>query len=64
MMKKYLKVIKKSAACSLIETPEVVRKYIRGNFMKKDIERKDYRKIFDSVCELYNLPQRTKITNA
>lgn len=64
MMKKYLKVIKKSAKCSLVETPDIKTKYIRGNFMKNTIERKDYRKIFDSVCELYNLPQRTKITNA
>lgn len=64
MMKKYLKVIKKSAKCSLLDTPDIKTKYIRWNFMKNSIERKDYRKIFDSVCELYNLPQRTKITNA
>ncbi len=64
LMKKYLKEIKKSAQCDLVETPDIKTKYIKGSFMKKDILRKDYRKIFDSVCELYWLPQRTKITNA
>lgn len=64
IMWKYLKIIKKSAKCDLIETPDIKTKYIKGSFMKKNIERKDYRKIFDSVCELYWLEQRTKITNA
>lgn len=64
LMKKYLKEIKKSAQCDLIETPDIKIKYIKGSFMKKTIERKQYRKIFDSVCDLYWLPQKTKITNA
>lgn len=63
-MKKYLKDIKKSAQCDVVDTPDIKIKYIKGSFMKKDILRKDYRKIFDSVCELYGLPQKTKITNA
>lgn len=63
-MRKYLKVIKKSAKCSLIDTPDIKRKILKGKFLKKEIIRKDYRKIFDTVCELYGLPQRTKITNA
>jgi len=64
LMRKYLKEIKKSALCDHVNTPDIKIKYIKGAFMKKEILRKDYRKIFDSVCELYNLPQRTKITNA
>jgi len=63
-MKKILKHIKDSARCELIETPDIKKKYLRASFLKTSILRKDYRKIFDSVCELYNLPQRTKITNA
>ncbi len=63
-MKKYLKLIKKSSPCKLIETPDIQRKFLRGDFLKKEISRKDYRKIFDSVCEVYGLPQRTKLSNA
>jgi len=63
-MKKSLKLIKKSAKCELIETTKVQRKIIKWAFLKKEIPRKDYRKIFDSVCDIYGLPQRTKITNA
>ena len=63
-MKKYLKVIKESAKCDIIETPDIQRKLLRGSFLRNEIPRKDYRKIFDTVCEMYGLPQRTKITNA
>lgn len=63
-MKKYLKLIKKSAKCSLLDTPKIQKKNLRADFLKKEILRKDYRKIFDMVCELYKLPQRTKLTNA
>lgn len=63
-MKKFLWIIKKSAECNIVDTPDVKTKYNRWSFLKVEIERKDYRKIFDSVCELYGLPQRTKITNA
>jgi len=63
-MKKILKQIQNSAICDVVETPEVKKKLLRASFFKTVIDRKDYRKIFDSVCELYNLPQRTKITNA
>lgn len=63
-MGKYLKIIKGSSRCSLIETPNIQRKILKWGFLKKEIPRKDYRKIFDRVCELYGLPQRTKITNA
>jgi len=63
-MKKYLKLIKGSANCSLVETPDIKRKLLKGSFLKKEIPRKDYRKIFDSVCEFYGLPQRTKLSNA
>jgi len=63
-MKKCLKIIKKSSKCSLIDTPDPKKKYLKWSFLKQEIARKDYRKIFDNVCELYKLPQRTKITNA
>lgn len=63
-MKRYLKIIKESKKCDLIETPDVQKKLLRWAFLKKEIPRKEYRKIFDSVCEMYGLPQRTKITNA
>ena len=63
-MKKYLKLIKESTSCELIETPDIKRKILKGSFLKKEIPRKDYRKIFDSVCEFYGLPQRTKLSNA
>lgn len=64
MMWKYLKRIKETSPCELVETPDIQTKYIKGAFMKKTMDRKDYRKIFDSVCDLYGLPQKTKITNA
>lgn len=64
IMKKCLKIIQKSSKCDLIETPDIKKKYLKWSFLKNEIIRKDYRKIFDSVCELYWLPQRTKITNA
>lgn len=63
-MKKYLKIIKDSKKCDLVETPDIQRKLLRWSFLKKEIARKDYRKIFDSVCELYGLPQRTVLSNA
>jgi len=63
-MKKYLKIIKWSSQCELVETPKITKKQLRASFLKTKIHRKDYRKIFDAVCELYSLPQRTKITNA
>jgi len=64
LMKKILKKIKESAKCELVSTPDISKKNLRAPFLKKEIQRKDYRKIFDAVCELYELPQRTKITNA
>ena len=63
-MKKYLKIIHDSRKCELIETPDIQRKLLRWDFLKKEMSRKDYRKVFDSVCELYGLPQRTKLSNA
>lgn len=63
-MKKYLKTIRDASKCDLIETPSVKRKLLRGDFLKKEITRKDSRAIFDSVCELYGLPQRTVLSNA
>jgi len=64
LMKKYLKIIHENAKCDIIETPNVKKKTLKGGFLKNKISRKDYRKVFDSVCELYGLPQRTVITNA
>ena len=64
IMKKCLKIIKKISHSTLIDTPQIQKKYLKWSFLKKKILKKDYRKVFDSVCELYWLPQRTKITNA
>jgi len=44
-----------------IKTPSI---RLSWNFLDKEIYRKDYRKIFDKICEIYGLPQRTKLTNA
>ena len=43
---------------------ESKKNVLTGGFMKKYLSRKDYREIFDRVCEIYWLPQRTKITSA
>lgn len=63
-MNRYLKIIKENTSCEIIETPHTIKKSIKGSFLKKRLARQDYRKIFDSVCEFYDLPQRTKLTNA
>ncbi len=60
----YLKKIKKTSWVKVIDTPELKKKILRGKFLKQKIDRKDYRKIFDMVCEMYWLPQRTKLTSA
>ena len=60
----YLKWIKKASPCKLIKTPSIQKKVLHWDFLEKQIQRKDYRRIFDWVCELYWLPQRTKLTNA
>lgn len=60
----YLKEIRHNAEAELVPTSQIQRKILKGNFLKIEIPRKDYRKIFDSVCELYNLPQRTRLSNA
>lgn len=64
LMDYYLKTIQEAAKCKIIETPNAKRKTLKWDFLKNKISRKDYRKIFDSVCDLYGLPQRTIITNA
>ncbi len=64
LMKRCLKKIRDSSKCELIKTPKVEIKKVEWVFLKSEIERKDYRKIFDLVCELYGLPQKTKLTNA
>ncbi len=63
-MKLYLKNIKHASKNEILETPDIKKKILKGSFLKSEIPRKDYRKIFDLVCELYGVPQRTKITNA
>ncbi|MDA9128859.1 DUF1704 domain-containing protein [Candidatus Gracilibacteria bacterium] len=63
-MESYLKKIKSGVKFELDTTGAIKQKRISGKFLKQEIIRKDYRKIFDLVCELYGLPQRTKITNA
>ncbi len=64
IMKKALANIKQWFSGEILETQPIVTKYSKGKFLKKEILRKDYRKIFDDICEMYGLPQRTKITNA
>ena len=63
-MSSYLKKIKKAAGGKVMKTPDIQRKLLRGDFLKKNILRKDYRKVFDMVCELYWLTQRTQLTSA
>lgn len=63
-MKGYLKYIKDAAKVELLETKPLQEKKMKGSIFKKTIERKDYRKVFDLVCQLYGLPQRTQLTNA
>lgn len=63
-MSLYLKEIKEHSKQKIITTPDVQRKILRWSFLKKKISRSDYRKVFDKVCELYWLPQKTKLTSA
>lgn len=63
-MSSYLKTIKENSKQELIKTPDIQRKILRGSFLKRKISRPDYRKVFDKVCELYELPQRTKLSSA
>ncbi|NDK09697.1 DUF1704 domain-containing protein [Candidatus Gracilibacteria bacterium] len=63
-MNKFLKIIKQSSKCDLIETDETLYKTANSIFSDSNICRKDYRYLFDAVCELYHLPQRTSLTNA
>lgn len=63
-MNRYLKIIKNSRRCELIDTPMLQFQKLEWTFLEKEIQRRDYRKVFDSVCELYGLPQRTKLSNA
>ncbi len=63
-MQKYLKIIRGSSSCELTDSPRVLKKHLKGSFLKKQISRKDYRIVFDSVCEFYGLPQKTKLSNA
>ena len=62
--KRYLKQMKDSVKHTILETSEIKKKKIKWEFLRKNISRKDYRLIFDTVCEFYNLPQRTKLTSA
>ncbi len=64
VMRECLHVIQSHKNFTVQDSPKTKNFSLKASFMKAPIERKDYRKIFDSVCELYNLPQRTKITNA
>ncbi len=63
-IKKYLKIMKTSVKHNVIDTSTSKNKTIKWSFLKQTITRKDYRKVFDTVCEFYNLPQRTKLTSA
>ncbi len=63
-MNKFLKIIKNSRKCDFTEIHEVPSPELEEPLFNIDIQRKDYRKIFDSVCEIYNLPQRTVLSNA
>ena len=64
--KKYLLTIsetRKYEAWSELGTKSKNKK-LSWDFLKKKLSRKDYREIFDRICEIYWLPQRTKITSA
>lgn len=63
-MSKYLTEIQAKWDFIIQDTQKMTKKSLKDAFLKVEIPRKDYRKIFDAVCELYGLPQRTKITNA
>lgn len=63
-MSKYLTEIQSKWEFIVQDTQKITKKSLKDSFLKIEIPRKDYRKIFDAVCELYGLPQRTKITNA
>ena len=63
-MKRYLKIMKQSVKHEMLKAPITKNKAIRWSFLKQEICRKDYRIVFDTVCEFYNLPQRTKLTSA
>ena len=63
-MNKYLKTIKASTKSEIIETLDIKKKKWKWKFLKQEISRSEYRKIFDTVCEFYGLPQRTKLTSA
>ena len=63
-MDDYLLTIKKAAKIELQETQDVKIKKVSGKFLNTCIDRKDYMKVFDLVCEMYWVSQRTKLTNA
>lgn len=64
IMKKSLTEIKKKINPAKVTETQIQNKQLRNPILKRKIHRKDYRKIFDAVCEFYDLAQRTKITNA
>lgn len=48
----------------ILESKTYHKKFLKWDFMKKKIHRKDYSEIFDMICDFYELPQRTKFTKA
>ncbi len=63
-MKKYLNIIKDNGKHHLIDTPKIANKKLTWSFTSLTIPRSEYRKVFDTVCEFYDLPQRTKLSSA
>ena len=63
-MKTYLEILKDASPLEIIDTPKIINKKLNGKFIKFKIPRSEYRKVFDTVCEFYWLPQRTKLTSA
>jgi len=63
-MKTYLKTLKEAPRSEIIDTQKIVNKRLTGTLIKTQIPRSEYRKVFDTVCEFYRLPQRTKLTSA
>ena len=63
-MKTYLSILKNASTVEIIDTPKITNKKLGGVFIKTEIPRNEYRKVFDTVCEFYWLPQRTKLSSA
>ena len=52
-MKTYLSILKNASTVEIIDTPKITNKKLSGVFIKTEIPRNEYRKVFDTVCEFY-----------